>query len=83
MTNLNLMFLFFFHFLRSYVPDSECHKQKWRVLFLICIKLVARVLACARAIARMKWRRLLDQENMYLFVYNMDILLGYPKQNTL
>ena len=25
----------------------------------------------------------LDQENMHLFVYNMDILLGYPKQNTL
>ena len=41
------MFLFFFHFLRSDVPDSKGHKQKWCVLFLTCTILVAHVLACA------------------------------------
>ena len=30
------------------------------MLFFTCIKLVARVLACARAIARIRWRRLLS-----------------------
>ena len=39
------------------VLDNKCHKQKWRVLFFTCIKLVARVLACVSAIARIKWRR--------------------------
>ena len=52
---LNLCFCSFFYFLRSNV---QCHKQKWRVLFFIRIKLVAHVLACTRAIARIKWRRL-------------------------
>ena len=44
------MFLFFLSF--------KCHKQKWCMLFFIRIKQVARALACARAIARIKWRRL-------------------------
>ena len=48
----------FFHFLHSNVPDKKCHKQKWRVLFFTRIKLVASVLVCARAIARIKWIRL-------------------------
>ena len=54
---LNLMFLFF-HFLCSNVPDKKCHKQKWCVLFFTRIKLVMQVLECARAITRIKWRRL-------------------------
>ena len=49
----------FFNFLHSNVPDNKRHKRKWRVLFFIRIKLVARVLACARAIARIKWTRLI------------------------
>ena len=53
----NLMFLLF-HFLHSNDPDNKCHKQKWRVLFFPRIRLVTRVLACARAIARVKWIRL-------------------------
>ena len=40
-----------FHFFHSNVPDSKCHRQRWRVLFFARIKL-------ARAIARIKWRRL-------------------------
>ena len=52
------IFLSFFHFLHSYVPDNKCHKQKWHVIFFTCIKLVASVLACARAIASIKWIRL-------------------------
>ena len=39
------------------VSDNKCHKQKWRVLFFTCIKLVACVLACVSAIARIKWKR--------------------------
>ena len=55
---LNLIFLFFLSW--SSVPDNKCHKQKWHVLFYTRIKLVARVLACARAIAQIKRRRLLS-----------------------
>ena len=51
-------FLSSLHFLHSNVPDNEGYKQKWRVLFFIRTKLVARVLACARGVARIKWRRL-------------------------
>ena len=36
----------------------KCHKQKWCVLFLTYINLVARVLACVYAIPHIKWRRL-------------------------
>ena len=54
----SLFFCSFFHFLCSNVPDKKCHKQKRRVLFFTRIKLVAHVLACTRAIARIKWRRL-------------------------
>ena len=50
--------VFFFHFPHSNVPNNKCHKQKWRVLFFTRIRLVACVLACARAIARIKWIRL-------------------------
>ena len=57
-------FCSFFHFLRSNV---QCHKQKWRVLFFTRIKLVACVLACARAIARIKWRRMHQISKMELF----------------
>ena len=53
------VFCYFFHFLCSNVSDSKCHKQKWCVLFFTCIKLVAQVLACARVMTRIKWRRLL------------------------
>ena len=60
-------FLSFFHFLHSYVPDNKCHKQKWRVLFFTRIKLVASVLACARAIASIKWIRL--DSNRWIKVY--------------
>ena len=48
----------FFHFLYCSVPDNKCYKQKWGVLYFTCIKLVVRVLACARAIARIIWKRL-------------------------
>ena len=37
---------------------QDCYKQKYGVLFFTCIKLVAYVLACACAIARIKWKRL-------------------------
>ena len=50
------MFLFF-HFLHSNVPENKSHKQKWGMLFLTCIKLVACVLACACTITG-KWIRL-------------------------
>ena len=57
------MFLFF-HCFHSNVPENKCHKQKLRVLIFTRIKLVARLLVCARAIARIKWRRLqLDIKN--------------------
>ena len=46
--------LLLFHFLRSNVPSNKCHKRKWRVPFFSRIKLVTRVLTCARAIARIK-----------------------------
>ena len=36
----------------------KCHKQKWCVLFLTYVDLVARVLACVYAIPQIKWRRL-------------------------
>ena len=59
MTNYYLWFFcFFFHFLCFNVPDNKCHKQKWCLLFFTRIKLVACVLACVRAIACIKWRRL-------------------------
>ena len=51
------MFLFF-HFLHSNVPENKSHKKKWGMLFLTCIKLVARVLTCACTIAGIKWIRL-------------------------
>ena len=66
-------FCFFFHFLHSNFPDIKCHRKKWRVLFFTRIKLVARVLACARAIARIKSRGLLSgtfisrREIFYIF----------------
>ena len=50
--------LCFIHFLHCNVPDNKCYKQKWSVLFFTRIKLVAHVLACARVIARIKWKRL-------------------------
>ena len=54
---LNVMFFvnFFFH---STVPDNKSDKQKWYMLFFTCINIVVDVLACARAIAHIKWRRL-------------------------
>ena len=48
----------FFHFLHSNAPDNKCYKQKRDVLFFTRIKLVARVLAYAHVIARIKWKRL-------------------------
>ena len=53
--------LILLYFLHSNVPDNNCHKQKWRVLFFTRIKLVA----CARAIARTKWIRL---RNIYVLI---------------
>ena len=50
--------LLFFHFLCFNIPDNNCHKQKWHVFFLTCIRLVVRVLTCAHAITHMKWMRL-------------------------
>ena len=51
-------FCVLFYFLHLIVPDNKCDKQKWYVLFPICIKTVVNVLACARAITHIKWRRL-------------------------
>ena len=59
-------FLSFFHFLHSNVPDNQCRKQKWRVLSFTHIKLVARVLAYARAIARIKWRGLWHRHRLFI-----------------
>ena len=50
--------ILFFDFLQSNVPDNKCHKQKWHVLFLTHIKLVAGLLTCTRVIAHIKWIRL-------------------------
>ena len=59
----NIQFvILLFHFLHSNVPDSKCHKQKWRGLFLTRDKPVARVLTCACAIARIKWIRLIFKD---------------------
>ena len=59
MTNYSIWYFWSsFHFLHSNVPGNKCHKKKWCVLFFTHIKLVASVLAWARAIARIKWRRL-------------------------
>ena len=74
----NLMFLFFY-FVHSNVADSKCHKQKWRTLFFTRIRLVARVLACARAIGRNKWIRLcrvsiMCQKNRIGLTFHMDTL---------
>ena len=57
----------FFHFLHSNVPDIKCHKQKWRVLFFTRTKPVACVLACARAIARIKRKRLVMKQEFETF----------------
>ena len=54
----NKGFCSFFHFLPSIVPDNKC-QQNWRVLIFTRIEVVARVLACARAIACIKWRILI------------------------
>ena len=48
-----------FHILHSNGPDKKCHKQKWHVLSHTH---QTSVLACARAIARIKWRRLVLAE---------------------
>ena len=46
---------------------SQCHKQNWRGLFFTCMKILGRVLACARPIAHIKWRRLVPlQVNQFL-----------------
>ena len=58
--------VFIYYFLENLInyfkiikgPNKKCLKHKWRLLFFTRIKLVARVLVCARAIARIKWRRL-------------------------
>ena len=43
------------------------------MLFFTCITLVAHVLACACAIARIKWRRLGEMGNTgYLFVSDVN-----------
>ena len=47
-----------FILLCSNVPENKCHKHKWHLLFFTRIKLVARVLVCAGAITRIKWRRM-------------------------
>ena len=54
------MFLFFLSFPLFHCPNNKCHKPKWCVLFLTHIKLVAHMLVCAHAIARIKWRILKD-----------------------
>ena len=66
------MFLFF-HFLCSNVPNNQCHKQKWRMLFFTHINLVAHVLACADAIAHIKWTRLLWVSSVYVATHLMSI----------
>ena len=48
----------FLHFLHFNVPDNKWHKQRYCMLFFTYIKLMASVLACASAIACIKWRRL-------------------------
>ena len=47
-----------FHFFHFTVPDNKCHRQKWCMLFITCIKQVVCVLAYAYVIAHIKWRRL-------------------------
>ena len=42
----------FFDFLHSNVPGSKCCKQKWCVVFFICIKLGVHKLAYVHAIAQ-------------------------------
>ena len=47
------MFLIFLSFSSLQCP-IKCYKLKWGVLFFTRVKLVARVLACAPTIARIK-----------------------------
>ena len=54
----HLMFLFL-HFHHPNVLDNMCDKQKWHLPFFTSFKLVVYVLACARAIACIKWITLL------------------------
>ena len=68
------MFWSFFHFLHSNAPDNKCDKQKCHVLFFTCIKLLTRVLACAHAIAFIKWKRLL-----YIAIHFTDKCIFYVK----
>ena len=51
---LSLMFLFFLSFFLSNVPDNKCQKHKWHVPFFTRMKLLESVLACARAMTRIK-----------------------------
>ena len=60
----NLMFLIFL-FLHCKDRDNKCYKQNWSVLFFTRIKLVARVLAWALAIARIKWKYILYIKSIY------------------
>ena len=61
------------HFHHSNVPDSKSYKQKQGVLFFTRIKLMARVLTCACAIAHIKWIRLVNlyswKESPYVILY--------------
>ena len=57
----------------SFNKDNKCYKQNWGMLFFTHIKLVAYVLVCAWAMARIKWKR-----KTYDRVLNM---LGYSYNN--
>ena len=63
------VFLSFFHFLHSDVPDNKYHKQKGHVLFSAHIKLVVHVLMCVHVIACIKWRSLLSSHTLIIQLF--------------
>ena len=63
----------FFHFLYCNIPDNKCYKQKWGMLFFTHIMLMVHVLVCVRAIAHIKWRRLLMEFAIAMVIPGLDV----------
>ena len=76
------MFLIFLSFSPLQCPKTYVLWQKWLGLFFTCIKLVVRVLACARAITHIKWS--LNQMNNQMKKYEKtdEKQINNQKKNT-
>ena len=69
-----------------FIPMSQiiiCHKQKWHVLFFMCVKLMVHVLMHVHAIACIKWVRLTNLWTLFLktekfsIFYNEDLSCSF------